>query len=54
MAGCMELYGNLRPNPDVEKIFYDKKQLPFKLYAIPATISWTDTYTFLMANIQTL
>jgi hypothetical protein len=28
MAGCMESYGSLRPNPDVEKTFYDKKQLP--------------------------
>ena len=28
MAGCMESYGSIRPNPDVEKIFYDKKQLP--------------------------
>ncbi len=28
MAGCMELYGSLRPNPDIEKFFYGKKQLP--------------------------
>ena len=28
MVGCTELYGSLRPSPDVEKIFYDKKQLP--------------------------